>query len=216
MSSALQTLFRDRLEEKEVAKFMTFPNEEFILATREHYVLLLFRVFQHLWMTLLVSTVFAGVGYFIFRQIEIPSAIFFVCFLAGSGVALKEIVHWYLHVYIITTKKLLEVRYSPLLSEAINSVLLDQVRCTEIDADLNGIISEQLNLGNVSITFDRPTHQDFFVIKNVRAPRAISNLLSLELHKNAMQETQNLWVRKNGNLSYVGRVPYGPSQPISN
>lgn len=214
MSSALKELFRDRLEEKEVEKFITFPHEEFILATREHYVPLLFRTFQNLSFTFLMSAVVSAIAYFIFRQIGISAAFFFVPFLAGSGIALKEIVHWYLHIYIITTKKLLEVTYSPLMSEAINSVLLDQVRCTEIDADLNGIISEQLNMGNVSITFDRPTHQDNFVIKNVRAPRAISNLLSKELHKNSGFDQQNMWIRRNGNLSYIGRVPYG--QPISN
>ncbi len=214
MSSALKELFRDRLEEKDVEKFITFPHEEFILATREHYVPLLFRTFQNLSFTFLMSVVASAIAYFLFRQIGIAAGFFFVPFLAGSGVTLKEIVHWYLHIYVITTKKLLEVRYSPLMSEAINSVLLDQVRCTEIDADLNGIISEQLNMGNVSITFDRPTHQDNFVIKNVRAPRAISNLLSKELHKNTDFDQQNMWVRRNGNLSYIGRVTYG--QPISN
>jgi len=214
MSSALQELFRDGLEEKEVEKFITFPHEEFILATREHYVPLLFRTLQHLFLTLFVSAVFSIVGYFVFRQVGIAAAMFFVSLLAGTGIALKEIVHWYLHIYVVTNKKLLEVRYSPLLSEAINSVLLDQVRCTEIDADLTGIISEQLNLGNVSITFDRPTHEDNFVLRNVRAPRAISNLLSKELHKDTAFDTQNLWIRRNGSFSYIGRVPYG--QPISN
>lgn len=207
----MQRMFKDRLQAQDIGKFMTFPQEEFIFATREHYVPLIFRMMQQISATLVVCTLMAALSFYFFRGVKIPSAVFLLSLLAGTGFSIKEIVHWYFHLYIITTKKLLEVRYSPLLSEAINSVLLDQVRCTEIDADLTGIISESLNLGNVTITFDRPTHQDYFVLNNVRAPRMIANLLSTQLHKSSPPEMQSLWTKRNqyDQFSYVGRVPYG-------
>lgn len=211
MNSFLKTAFKDRLERHEVEKFMTFDNEELIFSTREHYIPLLFRVTQMILSTFFISAVFFVISFFILHSLILAASFFVVSILGGYALIVKELVHWYFHLYIVTTRKLLEVRYSPLLSEVTSSVLLDQVRCTEIDADLSGIISEHLNMGNVSITFDRPTHEDNFILKNIRAPRKVANLLSSQLHKTQTIDVQSLWVKNQpqGRPSYVGRVPYG-------
>ncbi|MGE5041666.1 MAG: hypothetical protein ACM3IJ_02075 [Candidatus Levyibacteriota bacterium] len=210
MNSLLKTLFRDRLDRQDIEKFITFENEEYIFAAREHYITLLFRISQMVTSTFFVSIVFTVISFFVLHSILIAAAFFFVSLMGGFGIVIKEMVHWYFHLYIVTSRKLLEVRYSPLLSEVTSSVLLDQVRCTEIDADLSGIISEHLNMGNVSITFDRPTHEDIFVLRNIRSPRKVANLLSSQLHKTQTIDVQSLWVKdQQGRPAYVGRVPYG-------
>ncbi len=93
------------------------------------------------------------------------------------SLALRSIIDWYFNVYVVTSRKIIEVSYSPLSSHTINQVLLDQVRCTEIDTKIEGILNDVLDIGNVVITFDRPTHQEEFAFEYVKNPREIEKYL---------------------------------------
>lgn len=88
------------------------------------------------------------------------------------------IIDWYYHIYIVTNKKILEVNYAPLFSHEINEVLLEQVRCTEIDIRAHGILSQLLDTGDVVLTFDRPTHQEELALTYIKNPKELGVLLS--------------------------------------
>ena len=146
---------------------------------------------------------------------------FFLVALISGTFCVRDLIHWSLHLYIATSKQIIEVQYTPLLSQAINSVLLDQIRCTEIDVEMYGIIPELIGIGNVEITFDRPTHKELFVIKNIRSPRAIANLLSAQINKSIPQSfnqsriqiPQPVWYRelKTSKYKFLGDNAYGLS-----
>ncbi len=189
-----KTFLKETLQDNEIINFLTFPDEKLILAVREHAAELFIRLFQMTTFSLLINAIFTGLSYFLLKDIVLSLAVFSVFMLIGSGTFIREVIHWYFHLYIITTKKVIEIKYNPLFSEVSNSVLLDQIRCTEIDAELYGFVSELLDLGNVVITFDRPTHQEEFVIRGIRSPRKIANYLSSHLHTLPDLKSQQIWV----------------------
>ncbi len=212
MDGVERKIFKEHLSQDEVKKFLTFPDEILILACREHFMPLVLRLLEEASFVILAGFVLSTISYLIFHYVLFSFAILVSTLTMGSGVMIRELVHWYLHLYVITNKKLIEVRYNPLLSELSSSVLLDQIRCTEIDAELHGFISEILDLGNVSITFDRPTNQKEFILRSIRSPRKIANYLSCNLHADQSNESGRVWYKeplsRNG-FVFTNSLPYG-------
>lgn len=205
---------KDRLVEAQIRKFMLFENEDLIFATREHLLPLLVRLIRSSFLSLVSASVIAGVLMALFGSITLSLSFFLLVTLIGGTAAIRDLIHWSFHIYIATSKQIIEVHYSPLLSEAVNSVLLDQIRCTEIDVEMYGFIPELLGIGNVELTFDRPTHKEEFVIRDIRSPRKIASLLSGQIHQSPQvvsQPSTLLWTRgdENNKYKFIGDSKYG-------
>lgn len=205
---------KDRLTGTQIRKFMLFDNEELIFATREHWLPLVVRLIRSGAASLVIASVVAGVLIAFLGSVSLSIGFFFLILLIGGIAAIRDLIHWSFHIYIATSKQIIEVHYSPLLSEAINSVLLDQIRCTEIDVEMYGLIPELLGIGNVELTFDRPTHKEEFIIRDIRSPRKIASLLSGQIHQNPQvvsQQSQLLWTRgdENNKYKFIGDSNYG-------
>lgn len=209
----------DRLTNEEISKFKLFDDEELIFASREHWLPMSLRLIRMIFIGMLFAIGFAFV--FIAGLHSPPLAInsFLLVLLLTNSMIVRELIHWCFHLYIATNKQIIEVRYSPLLSHAINSVLLDQIRCTEIDVEMFGILPELIGIGNVELTFDRPTHKEEFVIRSIRSPRVIANMLSAQIHQ-AIPNSQNLpqksvqnllWIKemKKDKYRFIGDSNYG-------
>lgn len=173
------------------AKFITLPDEEIIFAQRRHWLTfaipcLILALFGFTcWILLIVGTPFL-INYF---SIIIPATLFLsICILS---IAMRSVIEWYYHIYIISNRKILEISYSPLTSHQINEVLLDQVKCTEIDSKTEGLINELLDIGHVVITFDRPTHEEELVFAYMKSPHAIETYLQNALSRCPAQSNQN-------------------------
>ena len=208
----------DRLTDTQIAKFKLFSDEELIFACREHWLPLTLRLVRQALTGLAIAISLSFMFAVILKNIPLAVSVFFLVVVLANIIAVRELIHWCYHLYIATNKQLIEVRYSPLLSHAINSVLLDQIRCTEIDVEMYGIIPELIGIGNVAITFDRPTHKEEFVIRGIRSPRAIANLLSAQIHqalpnfqKQPVQPQQLLWIKelKKNKYRFLGDSNYG-------
>lgn len=215
MKKANGFFLRDRLTEDQISNFKLFENEELIFATREHWLPLIVRLFRNGFLSLIIATLTAGVVMLLFMNPALSISFFFLVMLTGGIAMVRLLIHWSFHLYIATNKQIIEVRYSPLLSEAINSVLLDQIRCTEIDVEMYGLIPELLGIGNVELTFDRPTHKEEFIIKDIRSPRKIANLLSGQIHQGTQvvsQPSMLLWTKDdsdNNKYRFIGDSKYG-------
>ena len=208
---------KDRLDDTQIEKFKLFDDEKLIFACREHWLPITFRIIRQLVMGVLLAAAFSSIFILIVHSIALALSAFFFVVLIASMLSVRDLIHWSFHMYIATNKQLIEVLYNPLVSNAINSVLLDQIRCTEIDVEMYGIIPELLGIGNVEITFDRPTHKEEFVIRNIRSPRTIANLLSGHIHQinpSIRNNTpQPIWSRelKNNKYRFLGDANYGYS-----
>ncbi len=179
------------LPEKLSAKedlFATTPEERLLLATRQHWFTL---VPQFLVTSLIIALFIVGTFFtanrFLF-SLPLLLSFLFISLLITVDFIVKITIDWYYHFYIVTTRKILEVCYAPLFSHAINEVLLEQLRCTEIDIQIEGVINEIIDMGDVIITFDRPTHQESFSLKNIQDPKKTGILLGDAL--DVIQHTQ--------------------------
>lgn len=206
---------QDRLNDSQIGKFKLFNDEELIFATREHWLPLTLRVIKQMAVGILTATIVASVFILLLHSASLSLSAFFLIMLIASTVSIRDLIHWSFHLYIATNKQIIEIHYSPLLSEAMNSVLLDQIRCTEIDVAMYGFIPELIGIGNVELTFDRPTHKEEFIIRDIRSPRKIANLLSAQIHQGQqqvpVQKQQLLWTKEltTNKYRFIGETPYG-------
>lgn len=208
----------DSLNKEQIRKLMLFENEELIFSCREHWLPLVLRMLGQIMAGIIISGVVAVAFVVLFQSTALGFTSFLFIFLITGIVCVRSLIHWSFHLYVATNKQIIEVHYNPLFSHAVNSVLLDQIRCTEIDVSMYGLIPELIGIGNVELTFDRPTHKEEFVIRGVRSPGDIANLLSAQLHQGIptqpqpfRQTTQPLWVKelKKNKYRFLGETSYG-------
>jgi len=133
------------------------------------------------------------------------------------GLIAKVLIDWHFHFYLVTNRRILEIVYKPFFSQDVNDVLLDQVRCTEIDIKIHGYIHGLIDVGDIIITFDRPTHQQEFVLHNIKSPRKNGTLLGHLLNTPTdSQQTKNVWYQEFGKAStYAFTKDLIPKQKIS-
>jgi hypothetical protein len=157
-----------------MSSFLSLPDEKLIIARREYWLCLLPTIF----LATISLITFIIISYLLSITI-IKSPLIFICTtLVASSIFLssvtKAIVDWYFHIYIVTSRKLLELCCVPLFSDNVNDVFLDQVRTIEI----NSMVCELLDIGDVTIVFDRLSKEEVFVLKHVKNPRATSVLIA--------------------------------------
>lgn len=164
----LTKLFPDSLIEGDIiSNVLTAPHERLMVAKRQHALALL-GPFLSLG---LVGLLAIAISYLLFsymlgmHELSLISSLMVI--LLGLDLAAKCFIDWYLHLYIVTTNKLLEVKFHPLATNVISTILLDQVKCTEVDIRTDGIIHHLLDIGNVTLTFDRPTKEEAFSFQNI-------------------------------------------------
>ena len=155
------------------SKFVTLPGERLILVQRKHWysfvspiLIVAIVAIASIFGLIILSSVFT------FSINLLVASGLFIIILAATFIG-KLIVDWYFNFYIVTSRKIIEVSYKPLSSRDINEILLDQVKCTEIDTRVDGIIHELLDIGDVIIAFDRPTRQEEFVLADMGDPKKI-------------------------------------------
>lgn len=109
---------------------------------------------------------------------------------------IKILADWYCHFYVLTSQRIMEISYKPLFSRNINNVIINQVKSTEIDVEMEGMLSQILNIGSVIITFDRPTHQQEFWMHSIADPKSVGFLLAEHLDQARTDKMQPvLWTK---------------------
>lgn len=173
------------------SRFVTFPGEEIVLVQRKHWIVFMFPAI-FIFIAGIVSTLTLVIVSSIFPAYAILCLTLLAAIFAFlSSFLTKSIVDWYFNFYIVTNKKIVEVCYKPSSSREISEVLLDQVKCTEIDTRIGGLMNEFLDVGDVMVTFDRPTHQEEFIFTTVPDPKEIERRLENAFYtKTAVLATQ--------------------------
>ncbi|OGK19447.1 hypothetical protein A3G67_00605 [Candidatus Roizmanbacteria bacterium RIFCSPLOWO2_12_FULL_40_12] len=182
---------KDLLTPELCQRFITLPGERLIIAKREHW----FVMMGPLTTTGLLSLLFISLAALFFLAGASDPTLFIICLflilVSTTSIVLKIIADWHYHLYVFTTKRILQVNCAPLFSHSINDVQLDQVRITEIDVRIKGFINELLDMGDVIIAFDRPSHEETFVIANIKDPSTTGILLANTVK--LMMESAPIW-----------------------
>lgn len=172
--------------------FLTLKEEHLLFVKRRHPFVVLIPIL----IIGLLTLFFISTAFVVFQEFLVSSSLFFVTTLLlisiGISLVTKTIVDWYFHIYILTTRKILELRYTPLTSYIVNDVMLDRVNCTEIDLASNGFFNELIDMGDILITFDRPTRQEEFVLKDIQGSHALATYLTQQLLDGAPQSATAL------------------------
>lgn len=162
-------------------KFLTLRNEELLLVKRRHPFVIFFPIL----FTAIACMFFISGAYVLFNFLLFSPSLFFISMLIilsiTTSIVTKMLIDWYFHMYILTNRRILELRYTPLTSFVTNDIMLDRVSCTEIDLQSNGFINELMDIGDVLITFDRPTHQEVFTLKDIQGHHELARYLTQQL-----------------------------------
>ncbi len=177
--------------------FLSLKGEKILMVTRKHH----FVVIVPIIIISCLALFFISSAFFFFEYILISHSLFIVTTLllisAAISLITKAIIDWYFHMYMVTNRKILELRYTPLTSYLVNDVMLDRVSCTEIDLRTNGFLNELIDMGDIIMTFDRPTHQEEFVLKDICGSHKLANFLTQKLMDDREQEpVLPMWYRR--------------------
>lgn len=197
--------FRFEINIKNKKSLLTFPDEDILIAKRQHWLVLAATIIT----STIVGLVFFLLVYLLFWVVLRDFLLLLiglstVIILTGS-IIIKNVMNWYFHAYIVTNHKIMEFDCKPFFSEGVSDILLNLVRCTEIDTHTRGVINQMFDKGDIYITFDRPTHEEGFILKDIDSPRLTGELLNqvliADLSNDKNQEAT--WVKsKNGKSKY--------------
>ena len=172
-------------------RFITLPDERLIVGKRQHW----FAVMPALTVMILLELGLIILGTVAFLEGAFDPTFFIISLAlfvsAGISVGAKIVADWYYHLYIVTTKRILEVNCAPLFSHSIDDVALDQVRITEIRVDIKGFVNELLDKGDVVIAFDRPSHEETMVIAEIQDPTTTGAVLANSIK--LMMQSSPVW-----------------------
>lgn len=190
------------ITEHNYSNFLNEPDEQVLAAVRAHFI----TIIPILSLTPLVFIFFLGVsvfGYYLTGSILLLIISALLSINVGIMLFIRALTDWYFHSYIVTNRKILEIAFSPFTSSIITEILLDQVKVTEVDMHTNGLVFDLLKIGDIMITFDRPTHLHEFELKNIKNFRKVGQILCRELVKNNHQirqeNTEAVWFRNRSN-----------------
>jgi uncharacterized membrane protein YdbT with pleckstrin-like domain len=182
--------------------FLTLKSEELLLVKRKHPFVLIAPIF----ITCALALFFIACSFLLFQEIIYSPSLLFVSTLVLISIAIslstKTIVDWYFHMYILTNRKILELQYTPLTSYSVNDIMLDRVNCTEVDLISNGFFNEIIDMGDIVITFDRPTRREEFVLKDIQGSHELATYLTQQLLDGsaqssiAVQQQNTIWFRQ--------------------
>lgn len=182
---------KDMITQGNWSKFLTLDGEQLLLVKRRHPFVIFFPILLITFITCALILVSA----LLFINLFPSPSLFITTVLLLISVLLtfitKSIMDWYFHLYILTSRKILEVWYAPLYAHVMNDVLLDQVNCTQVDFRRNGFLNELMDMGDVVLTFDRPTHQEEFVFKDVSKCYKLGVFLTRKLLDRASNRQNN-------------------------
>lgn len=176
-------------------KFLTLPYEKIHLIARQHWFVVVVPVAGTIFIMGAFSLIVSLISLALFRSVSLVFLENLIFFLAALSFITKIIIDWYFHVYVVTTRKIIQIRYKPLFSQDISEVLIDQVRCTEVDVQIDGIIQEFIDMGSIMVTFDRPTHQEEFSFINIQYPKQTGLRLADILDSHEKNTPGSLWYR---------------------
>lgn len=175
------------------SKFLTFEEETILVAVKKHPFTLIAN-FAVIGFVLLFLVVILFVGIYFITSFFILLVGTITIGLLGTGLIIHTLIDSYYHIFIVTNRKLLEVRFLPFAQSVVNEILLDQVKCTELDMKCDGFIHNIFNIGSVMLTFDRPTHQEVFLIPHISDYRKIGMIISqvIVAQRQVVKENQNM------------------------
>ncbi len=166
------------IADEEVKDFITLADEKLILAKRKHWFVTFCPILNTLFIAIiLIATLYLSLHVYLSSLPLFISISLLVISVATSRIV-KVIIGWYCHMYIITNRRIMEVRHVPFSSYHVNDLLLDQMRVAEIDIDVGTIFNEIVGKGDVIVQLDQLAREHAFRLSDVAEPRRTAMYLT--------------------------------------
>lgn len=184
------------------SSFLDLEGEELLFVTRRHPFVIIYPLFILGFLTIIFLTSAIFLYTKIFPSFTMLIASVLMIFSISLTLSIYSYIYWYFHLYVLTNRKILEVKYTPLFSHIVNDIFLDKVACTEIDLSSRGFFNELIDMGDLTITFDRPTHEEEFVLHGIKGCDDLGKFLTqkLMIGNNIQQESAVIWMRNRNNI----------------
>lgn len=179
------------LTEDDLKGCLTLPDEKIVIAKRQHPLILTITSLSIFLVGLFTTILLAYILTFALHSFGLTLSLILITSLLTSLAISKATIDWYYHIYIVTTRKILEIRCIPFFSDTIDDVFLDQVRTTEVDTIIPSFIHELLDIGSVTVAFDRPSHDEVYTLSNIKDPRETASFLADSLE--SMMRSAPVW-----------------------
>lgn len=186
-------------------QFSSLPslNDKILIFTRSHKLYLWERVFLMAVYASIASVLAFGVFIYLYFSPLVFLLIQSIIFTFTLTLCVREYLGWYFHFYLVTTRKIVEVCNVPFGKYFINEILLDRVKCTEVDIMSQGLINQILRVGDVIVTFDRPTHhRDSFIFNKVSNANSIREILT-DYFTEGRKEPATWYVQDSRNRGFI-------------
>jgi len=169
-----------------------FDNEQTIIAKRRHW---LNPFSQGITIVVFALGVFSSI-IVIFSLFSDKRLVILSLLLVATvtiGLIAKIVIDWYFHFYAITTKRILEVAHSPIFFSKVDGLLLDQIRCIEIEERRSGPMKEIFDFGDVIVKYDSASRSGIFKFHNIPCPDEFVHTLNrVILPQNAPYQFQQI------------------------
>lgn len=163
--------YTNTIPHDEIKNFITLDDEKVILVQRKHWVLMSGPIIILLLLFGLAEIIFFT-GLVIYLAMPLLFAGLTILFInVALSYVVKIIIGWHGHLYIVTTKRIMEVHYVPFSSYHVNDLLLDQMSIAEIEVDVGNIFNELMGKGDVIIHLNQYAHESLFTLRDVDQPR---------------------------------------------
>ena len=175
---------------------LSLPDEEIIIAKRKHILVLIATSVSILFTGIFATSLLIYLLSTTIRSTPLTISFVLIALTLTFFAISKTIVDWYYHIYIVTTRKILEVKCIPFFSDTIDNVFLDQVRTTEVDTIIPSFMHELLDIGSVTVAFDRPSHDEVYTLSNIKNPRETAKFLADALEN--LMRPASVWFNHEG------------------
>ena len=166
------------LTDNDLSGCVSLSKEEIILAKRKHLLIPVFISIGIFFTGFFATSLAVYLLSITISSTNLIISFTLIALMLISFAISKTFVDWYYHIYIVTTRKILEVKCIPFFSDTIDNVFLDQVRTTEVDTVIPSFIHELLDIGSVTVAFDRPSHDEVYTLSNIKDPRETARFLA--------------------------------------
>lgn len=168
----------DFISHEEVQDFITLHDEELILAKRKHWFVMLGPILNTAFIAIVLLTALYASLFVYVSSLPLLISISLLIVTISISRMVKVIIGWYCHLYIITNRRIMEVRHVPFSSYHVNDLLLDQMRVAEIDVDVGTIFNEIVGKGDVIVQLDQLAREHAFRLSDVAEPRKTAMYLT--------------------------------------
>lgn len=191
------------VSERDSKNFITLVGEQILIIKRQHPFVLIAPIFGVIFVNIFLLCLGNIINFLTIKSISTAFIFSSLLTITFFSLLTKVILDWYYHLYVISSRKILEIHCIPFFSDQIDNVFLDQVRTTEIDAHISNFLYELLDMGDVTIAFDRPSHDEVYTLSKIKHPREVATLLGKEFEEEMTQSP--VWF-KSSETPHVARI----------